>query len=610
MSKSFKLIPELKELDSLLRCGICYDYMKNTLITSCSHNYCSYCIRKSMQYKPQCPTCFKEATEPQLRNNRLVDQFVGLYEKVCEKIEDFAYDRVQISDSSVLIGKNMVARDPVTPLASKEVIDMMDEVPDEKATKIKISVPDMFTPRRKPKKPPPAIVEQVKLVPCPVCNVDIPERNINVHLDKCLAKSKEIPQESVSTEVDRRKPLPKLVYPLLQEKDLKKKLKDLGLSTLGDKKALVNRHQRYIVLYNSECDSLNPRPVPEIVEQVTNEEKLEKRIAPSGNSFAPTNTWLSVDKKTDSKLIEVAQKKYLNENKNSFAALVEQIKKKKEEKDATRSLSEDNPSSSTPKPSKVGGQGTSEVIVHHGALDSSDERCSSPEICILPQDEDNVGGGKNIRSSLDLFETSAYSPLRLSGRRPSHQLRRPLASPVKPGPSGKRVQSPVSPEPAMGHRFGPSLPGPSRRASGHSSLDSFPSTPPKSEEEDFLPRSNHGAVGSPGPPSTPCRSSPIVCQFSPNLGARYQPSDHERTPSPNEFVHILSSPGVPSPPVLRNKRRRIAMRSSLLTNHPVVEDGVFEGRKSAKEIDLQLQHHLQDVKKQSTNGRKRGRRKR
>lgn len=32
------------------------------------------------------------------------------------------------------------------------------------------------------------------LVPCPVCNIDIPERNINVHLDACLKRSEHTAQ--------------------------------------------------------------------------------------------------------------------------------------------------------------------------------------------------------------------------------------------------------------------------------------------------------------------------------------------------------------------------------------------------------------------------------
>ncbi|XP_046393747.1 E3 ubiquitin-protein ligase RAD18-like [Ischnura elegans] len=558
MSKATTLIPELKELDNLLRCGICYDYMKNTLITSCSHNYCSYCIRKFMQYKSQCPTCFKESSEPQLRCNRLVDQVIGLYEKVCEKIEDITYDRMQINGSIVVSG-NVVDSDATTPQAKKSGENIM--VTEVAASKMKVSVPDMFTPRRKPKKPPPIIAEAVNVVPCPVCNVDIPERNINMHLDNCLAKAKEMPSERISPEDDRRKPLPKLVYPLLQEKDLRKKLKELGLSALGDRKALVNRHQRYVVLYNSECDSLHPRPVSEILDQVALEEKLEKRPGFSGNTFALTNTWLTVNKKMDGKTIEMAQKQYLNENKNSFAALIDAVKRGGPKKSAPVTPTKDGPSCSTSRPVQAKEEESSAMKSQRPPLVSSDEERSSPEICVIPHDQPEVVQRRNSQSSFDMFDGS--SPNRASqGSRSTCNLRtQQLSSPSRPSLSGTWVTSQVSPGQSRGDLKTPSPP-PGGTAE-HSSLDSFPSPPPSKCETAQLSLTGLDVVASPDEESLSAAggaSPPLVCHFSPNLGAKFQASsDHERTPSPLEFDLGQLSPEA-SPPVLRKKRRRVMMK--------------------------------------------------
>jgi hypothetical protein len=46
---------------------------------------------------------------------------------------------------------------------------------------------------------------------------------------------------------------------LLQDNDLRKKCKAEGLSTRGDRRALISRHQRFTLLYNSECHLYNPR---------------------------------------------------------------------------------------------------------------------------------------------------------------------------------------------------------------------------------------------------------------------------------------------------------------------------------------------------------------
>lgn len=57
----------------------------------------------------------------------------------------------------------------------------------------------------------------------------------------------------------KRKPLSKVVYNLLSDRDLKKKLKEHGLSTRGTRQQLVKRHQEFVHMYNAQCDSLNPK---------------------------------------------------------------------------------------------------------------------------------------------------------------------------------------------------------------------------------------------------------------------------------------------------------------------------------------------------------------
>lgn len=76
----------------------------------------------------------------------------------------------------------------------------------------------------------------------------------------------------------KRKPLPKLVFSLMKDAILRKKSKEFGLSSQGDRRALETRLQRYIVLYNAECDKPNPRSIPELLKQCEDEENLEKKI--------------------------------------------------------------------------------------------------------------------------------------------------------------------------------------------------------------------------------------------------------------------------------------------------------------------------------------------
>lgn len=63
----------------------------------------------------------------------------------------------------------------------------------------------------------------------------------------------------------------------MKDSVLRKKLKEYGLSCNGDRKTLESRLQRYIVVYNAECDRPNPRSNSEIIKQCTEEETTEKK---------------------------------------------------------------------------------------------------------------------------------------------------------------------------------------------------------------------------------------------------------------------------------------------------------------------------------------------
>lgn len=75
----------------------------------------------------------------------------------------------------------------------------------------------------------------------------------------------------------KRKPLPKLVFRLMKDAELRRKMKELGLPSQGDRKTLEARFQRYSILYNSECDKIEPRSVEELLKQCEEEENLEKK---------------------------------------------------------------------------------------------------------------------------------------------------------------------------------------------------------------------------------------------------------------------------------------------------------------------------------------------
>ncbi|XP_061076527.1 E3 ubiquitin-protein ligase RAD18 [Conger conger] len=76
----------LKNVEALLRCPICFDYLNISMMTKCSHNFCSLCIRKFLSCKLQCPVCNLPMTELDLRNNRILDDLVMSFQEARQQL--------------------------------------------------------------------------------------------------------------------------------------------------------------------------------------------------------------------------------------------------------------------------------------------------------------------------------------------------------------------------------------------------------------------------------------------------------------------------------------------------------------------------------------------
>ncbi|KAI7819428.1 hypothetical protein BC939DRAFT_460224 [Gamsiella multidivaricata] len=56
-----------------------------------------------------------------------------------------------------------------------------------------------------------------------------------------------------------QKRIPKLTYSVLNDKQLRKKLGELGLAIHGDRQLLQKRHAEYVTIYNANCDATRPQ---------------------------------------------------------------------------------------------------------------------------------------------------------------------------------------------------------------------------------------------------------------------------------------------------------------------------------------------------------------
>ncbi|XP_054450948.1 E3 ubiquitin-protein ligase RAD18 [Pteronotus mesoamericanus] len=344
----------LKRVDDLLRCGICFEYFNIAMmIPQCSHNYCSLCIRKFLSYKTQCPTCCVTVTEPDLKNNRILDELVKSLNFARNRLLRFALESPPISPASCS-SKNLAAK-AHTPVAFRHSLKQGSRLMENflvretggSTSKLLINKNESkFSPQKEvstsaktketpslgkvasgiaganvPEAPSTSTLKQVTKVDCPVCGVNILEDHINKHLDNCL--SREEKKESLRSSVQKRKPLPKTVYNLLSDRDLKKKLKEHGLSIQGNKQQLIKRHQEFVHMYNAQCDALHPKSAAEIVQEIENMEKTRMRLEASKLN----ESVMVFTKDQTEKEIDEIHSTYRKKHQSEFQLLVDQAKK-------------------------------------------------------------------------------------------------------------------------------------------------------------------------------------------------------------------------------------------------------------------------------------------
>jgi E3 ubiquitin-protein ligase RAD18 len=66
-------------VEAALRCQVCKDFYKTPMITSCSHTFCSICIRRALSNDGKCPMCRSTEQELKLRSNWSMEETVEAF---------------------------------------------------------------------------------------------------------------------------------------------------------------------------------------------------------------------------------------------------------------------------------------------------------------------------------------------------------------------------------------------------------------------------------------------------------------------------------------------------------------------------------------------------
>ncbi|XP_063267510.1 E3 ubiquitin-protein ligase RAD18 isoform X3 [Prinia subflava] len=343
----------LKAVDDLLRCGICFDYFSiAVIIPQCSHSYCSLCIRKFLSYKTQCPTCCVAVSESDLKNNRILDDLVKSFNSARQQLLQLVLDAPPNPSPPAAESH----RSPGAQPDSKEVLGMDSFLRKDKVcTSTKAGGlawtaqkgfkteehHDLHSTSAEPggkdsevgsqgipgcteghEKPSTSVLKADRKVECPVCEVAVLEQYINKHLDSCLTREEK--KDSLRSSAHKRKLMSKVVYNLLSDRDLRKKLKEHGLSASGTRQQLIKRHQEFVHMYNAQCDSLNPKSVAEVVKELEKNEKIRVQL----ECNKPGENSLTFTKDQTEEEIDEIHAEYRNKHRSEFKFLVDQVNKR------------------------------------------------------------------------------------------------------------------------------------------------------------------------------------------------------------------------------------------------------------------------------------------
>ncbi|KAF8162872.1 hypothetical protein B0H34DRAFT_650799 [Crassisporium funariophilum] len=293
--------PGLRNLDASLRCGICGELFDGPVTLPCGHCFCSVCIRPSMAIKQECPNCRKAANEGHLRPNPILEEAILawnearpfilqlLKQKEQSNAMGYSIDKgaakkrkrsterssVQTSVGNVAGPSRIPAsptKSPKSPSKSKRFKSSSDF-----EDVIEITVPssdvdeDEIALNHSNINPKPN-----DFVQCPMCDKRIMFKKLNIHLDneckdppsadnasktwsKIMSGSKSGQHKGKHKQSsDDDYPLPKASYGTLKDRQLKELLSEQGLSVIGDRSNLEQRHQHWVVLYNSNLDRSLP----------------------------------------------------------------------------------------------------------------------------------------------------------------------------------------------------------------------------------------------------------------------------------------------------------------------------------------------------------------
>ncbi|GAB7362300.1 hypothetical protein MBLNU230_g2318t1 [Neophaeotheca triangularis] len=331
----------LSSLESALHCQICKEFYDTPMITSCSHTFCSRCIRTSLSAEGKCPACRASDQASKLRNNWAVEEVVGAFltarpdvlglaRKGAEEKADGDGEvkgrrgkRKRVSGGGDGGGET-AGRD--TRRKSRRIAASQGSQPEE-LVEVVDSEDEEFQPEGEDEMD---AEPNDGLVACPLgCGKRMKEEAVFTHLDRCEDEQKQAKKEKTKPPLtngkgarNARRPedrIAELSYSMMKENALRKKLAELGLPNSGSKQLMVRRHTEWVNLWNANCDSNAPRTKRELLHDLDTWERTQGGRAPHGGLGRASAL---MEKDFDGA-------RWANKNKDDFSRLIADAKRKK-----------------------------------------------------------------------------------------------------------------------------------------------------------------------------------------------------------------------------------------------------------------------------------------
>ncbi|KAI6832193.1 DNA repair protein rad18 [Hortaea werneckii] len=331
-------LKDFADLENALHCQICKEFYDTPMITSCSHTFCSKCIRTSLSTDGKCPACRTADQASKLRNNWALQEVVATFQKarpaaieVAKQDHDAQQNRNSRTKRKRTVpdeqdgGSEHAGEGRQTRSKSRKVATS------QPATLAPIEIQDTDPEDADDFQPEP----DDGLVECLLgCGKRMKPEQMDSHLDRCEDEKKAATTRAKSStpanhtfgvrpspRQQKARPeerLAELNYSLLKEIGMRKKLEELGIPAWGNKQLMVRRHVEWVNLWNANCDSRQPRTKRELLSELETWERTQGGRAPGGQASFAANVmkkdfdgagWASKNKDEFSRLIADAKRK-------------------------------------------------------------------------------------------------------------------------------------------------------------------------------------------------------------------------------------------------------------------------------------------------------------